>query len=293
MTAVLMDGKALAAEITERLRVEVARMKSDGVVPTLATVLVGDDPASRVYVSRKHRAALAVGIGLRNYTLPESTAEEELLSLIGTLNADDAVNGILLQLPLPCHLEQRRATEKIAPDKDVDGLTVTNAGRLVYGESDLIPCTPRGVMELLHHYHITVESANAVIINRSMLVGKPLHHLLLSEDATVTVCHSKSSDLSSLTKDADILITAVGRRPGFVVTADMVKEGAVVVDVAMNRVEGKLVGDVDFDGVSKKASYITPVPGGVGPMTVAMLMQNTLIATMKQKRKLVSPVAHQ
>lgn len=292
MTAILMDGKALAAEITERLRVQVAQMKSDGVAPTLATVLVGDDQASWVYVSRKHRAAEAIGIGLQNYTLPENTTEDELLSLIGRLNADDAVNGILLQLPLPSHLEQRRTTEKIDSDKDVDGLTVTNAGRLVYGESDLIPCTPRGVMELLHHYRITVESATAVIINRSMLVGKPLHHLLLSEDATVTVCHSKSSDLPSLTKNADILITAVGRRPEFVLTADMVKDGAVVVDVAMNRVEGKLVGDVDFDGVSKKASYITPVPGGVGPMTVAMLMQNTLIATMKQKHALVSPVAH-
>lgn len=293
MTAVLMDGKALAAEITERLRAQVDRMKSDGVMPTLATVLVGDDPASRVYVSRKHRAAEAIGIGLRNYTLPENTAEGDLASLIESLNADGAVNGILLQLPLPSHLEQRRATEKIEPNKDVDGLTVTNAGRLVYGESDLIPCTPRGVMELLHHYRITVESAQVVIVNRSMLVGKPLHHLLLNEDATVTVCHSKSSDLSSFTRDADILITAVGRRPEFVVTADMVKDGAVVVDVAMNRVEGKLVGDVDFEGVSKKASYITPVPGGVGPMTVAMLMQNTLVATMKQKRALVSPVAHQ
>ncbi len=293
MTAILMDGKALAAEVTEGLRVQVTRMKSDGMLPTLATVLVGDDPASRVYVSRKHRAAEVVGIGVQNYTLPEDTSEGELLSLISKLNDDGEVNGILLQLPLPSPLESRRVTEKIDPDKDVDGLTITSAGRLAYGQSDLVPCTPRGVMELLHHYHIAVGSSKAVIINRSMLVGKPLHHLLLNEDATVTVCHSKSSDLSSLTREADILITAVGRRPGFVVTADMVKDGAVVVDVAMNRVEGKLVGDVDFDGVSNKASYITPVPGGVGPMTVAMLMQNTVIATVKQKGAVVPLVAHQ
>lgn len=290
MTAILMDGKALAAEVAERLRVQVGRMKADGVVPTLATVLVGDDQASKVYVGRKHRAAEAIGVGLQNYELPHDVSEQELFSLIGRLNADDAVNGILLQLPLPSHLDHGRVIEMIEPDKDVDGLTTTNAGRLVYGRSDLVPCTPRGVMELLHHYKVAVGSATAVIINRSLLVGKPLHHLLLNEDATVTVCHSKSPDLPSLTRGADILVSAVGRRPGFVVTADMVKDGAVVVDVAMNRVEGKLVGDVDFVEVSKKASYITPVPGGVGPMTVAMLMQNTLIATSKQRSALVSQV---
>jgi methylenetetrahydrofolate dehydrogenase (NADP+)/methenyltetrahydrofolate cyclohydrolase len=207
-----------------------------------------------------------------------------------SLNADRSVNGILLQLPLPAHLSELKMLEVIDPEKDVDGLTTTNTGRLVYGQSDLIPCTPRGVMELLHHYAVKIRSAEAVIVNRSTLVGKPLHHLLLAEDATVTVCHSKSVDLPSVTRRADILVTAVGRRPQFVVTEDMVKDGAVVVDVAMNRVDGKLMGDVDFENVSRKASHITPVPGGVGPMTVIMLMKNTLIATQRQNPLLVSSV---
>jgi methylenetetrahydrofolate dehydrogenase (NADP+)/methenyltetrahydrofolate cyclohydrolase len=198
------------------------------------------------------------------------------------LNADREVNGILLQLPLPQHLDELGILERLDPEKDVDGLTATNTGRLVYGRTDLIPCTPRGIMELLHRYRIPIRSARVTIVNRSNLVGKPLHHLLLNEDATVTTCHSKSADLPSLTRDADILVTAVGRRPPFTVTAEMVKEGATVVDVAMNRVDGKLVGDVDYEGVSAKASFITPVPGGVGPMTVIMLMKNTLIAARGQ-----------
>ncbi|HYC12515.1 MAG TPA: bifunctional methylenetetrahydrofolate dehydrogenase/methenyltetrahydrofolate cyclohydrolase FolD [Nitrososphaerales archaeon] len=290
MTAIPMDGKALAATIESRLKEDSARMIQAGVQPTLATILVGNDPASKVYVSSKHKAAARVGISSRSLTLPEETSESELRSLISTLNADRNVNGILLQLPLPGHLDEMRMIESIEPGKDVDGLTTTNAGRLVYGQTDMIPCTPRGIMEILHHYRIPIGSSRAVIINRSTLVGKPLYNLLLHEDATVTVCHSKSKDLASLTREADILVTAVGRRPQFVVTADMVKEGAVVVDVAMNRVDGKLLGDVEYGEVSQKASHVTPVPGGVGPMTVVMLMQNTLLAAEKQNRLLVPSV---
>jgi methylenetetrahydrofolate dehydrogenase (NADP+)/methenyltetrahydrofolate cyclohydrolase len=292
MTAIPMDGKSLAAAVEARLKDETARLIASGVTPALATILVGDDPASKVYVASKHKAAARVGIVSRSYTLPAETSEKELLSLIESLNADRSLSGILLQLPLPDHLQEMKMLEAIDPEKDVDGLTTTNAGRLLYGQTDLVPCTPRGIMEMLHHYRIPIRSSTAVIINRSTLVGKPLHHLLLNEDATVTICHSKSTELASVTERADILVTAVGRRPQFVVTADMVKEGAVVVDVAMNRVDGKLTGDVDYEGVSRKASYITPVPGGVGPMTVIMLMQNTLIAASKQNRMLVSSVSH-
>jgi methylenetetrahydrofolate dehydrogenase (NADP+) / methenyltetrahydrofolate cyclohydrolase len=292
MTGIPMDGKALAAAVEARLKDEATKMVGSGVQPTLATILVGNDPASKVYVSSKHKAAARVGISSRSYNLQEETKEAELLSLISTLNADKSVNGILLQLPLPEHLQEMNMIEAIDPGKDVDGLTTTNAGRLVYGQTDLTPCTPRGIMELLHHYRIPIRSSRAVIINRSTLVGKPLQSLLLNEDATVTVCHSKSRDLPSLTREADILVSAVGRRPQFVVTADMVKEGVVVVDVAMNRIDGRLLGDVAYEEVSKKASHITPVPGGVGPMTVVMLMQNTLLAAEKQNRMLVSSVPH-
>lgn len=284
MTAVVMDGKALAFTIEGQLRAEAEGMKAAGLRPTLATILVGDDPASKMYVGSKHRAAERVGIASRSFDLPEQTTESELASLIDSLNSDTSVNGILLQLPLPDHLRDVKMIERISPEKDVDGLTTANAGRLVHGETRLVPCTPRGVMELLHHYGVPIRSSRAVIINRSTLVGKPLHQLLLSEDATVTVCHSKSTEVASITKEADILITAVGRRPEFIVTGEMVKEGAAVIDVAMNRVGGRLAGDVDYESVSTKASYITPVPGGVGPMTVAMLMKNTLIAAGAQNR---------
>ena len=293
MTAIPMDGKSLAAEVEARLKSSVDQMAAAGVRPTLATILVGNDPSSKVYVASKHKAAGRVGILSRSHSLPEETSEQELMSLIRGLNSEREVNGILLQLPLPRHLDELRMIEAIDPGKDVDGLTTTNAGRLAYGSTDLIPCTPRGIMELLHHYKVPIRSSSAVIVNRSQLVGKPLYHLLLEEDATVTVCHSKSLDLPSITSRADILVTAVGRRPGFLVTADMVKEGAAIVDVAMNRVDGKLVGDVDYEGVSAKASFITPVPGGVGPMTVVMLMQNTVIATQRQNRMLVPPVRQQ
>jgi methylenetetrahydrofolate dehydrogenase (NADP+) / methenyltetrahydrofolate cyclohydrolase len=277
-----MDGKAVAAEVRQTLREEVEYMKKVGVSPKLDTILVGDDPPSKVYLASKHKAAEELGITSENHTLPGFSSEADVSDLIDMLNADPAVNGILLQLPLPQHLDGRKMIERISPMKDVDGLTSVNMGLLFYGQATLIPCTPRGVMELLHHYKVPLAGSRAVIINRSTLVGKPLLHLLLAEDATVTICHSKSRDLIGITRQADILISAVGRRPLFSVTREMVKDGAVVVDVAMNRVGGKLLGDVDFEGVSPKASYITPVPGGVGPMTVVMLMENTLVAAAKQ-----------
>ncbi len=291
MTATIMDGRALAKEIEDKLRLEAQAMRASGFEPTLATILVGDDQASAVYVSMKHRAAKRVGISSQSHRLPASATEEEVSTLIERLNADSGVDGILLQLPLPPQLDERRMIEKISPGKDVDGLTSSNSGALSYGTASLVPCTPRGVMELLHRYSIRIASSNVVVINRTALVGKPLYHLFLAEDATVTTCHSKSKDLGGITRTADILVTAVGRRPEFVVTADMVKEGAVVVDVAINRVGEKLVGDVDFEGVSQKASYITPVPGGVGPMTVIMLLENTLIAASRRSRPVLAQVA--
>ena len=223
-----------------------------------------------------------MGITSENFRLPGTASEEDLAALIRRLNSDASVNGVLLQLPLPSHLDGRKMIEQISPAKDVDGLTSANMGLLMYGQASLLPCTPRGVMELLHHYKIPIAGSRAVIINRSTLVGKPLLHMLLSEDATVTVCHSKSRELLSITRQADILVTAVGRRPPFTLTREMVRDRAVVVDVAMNRVGGKLVGDTDYESVASKASHITPVPGGVGPMTVVMLMENTLIAAAKQ-----------
>jgi methylenetetrahydrofolate dehydrogenase (NADP+)/methenyltetrahydrofolate cyclohydrolase len=266
MTAVLMDGKALAAEIKARLAQEAEMMKRVGVVPKLATILVGDDAPSKVYLAGKHRAAQEVGMALETHHLPGTSPAQDLGLLIRRLNADKSVNGILLQLPLPSHLEARMMIELISPEKDVDGLTSVNMGRLFYNQGVLVPCTPKGVMELLRHYKVPLAGSRCVIINRSALVGRPLMHLLLAEDATVTVCHSKS----------------VGRRPSFTLTREMVKDGAVVVDVAMNRLHGKLVGDAEFEEVAKKASMITPVPGGVGPMTVAMLLENTLIAAALQ-----------
>jgi methylenetetrahydrofolate dehydrogenase (NADP+) / methenyltetrahydrofolate cyclohydrolase len=282
MTAVLMDGKALAAEIRTRLAQEAEMMKGAGVQPKLATILVGDDAPSKVYLAGKHRAAQEVGLGLETYHLPGTSPAEDLALLLRRLNADKAVNGILLQLPLPSHLDARKMIELISPEKDVDGLTAANMGRLFYNGGILVPCTPKGVMELLRHYRVPLSGARCVVINRSALVGKPLMHLLLAKDATVTVCHSKSVDLLSLTRQADVVVTAVGRRPDFTLTPEMVKDGAVVVDVAMNRLHGKLVGDAEFEEVAKKTSMITPVPGGVGPMTVAMLMENTLIAAALQ-----------
>ncbi len=281
MTAAIMDGKALAAEIKARLAQEAEMMKGAGVEPKLATILVGDDAPSKVYVAGKHRAAQELGIKVEGFHLPGTSPVRDLELLIRRLNNDKSVNGIILELPLPSHIDGRTMIELISPEKDVDGLTAANMGKLFYNQGVLIPCTPKGIMELLRHYRVPLAGSRCVIINRSALVGRPLMHLLLAEDATVTVLHSKSADLS-LTRQADVLVTAVGRRPGFTLTRDMVREGAVVIDVAMNRLHGKLVGDAEFDEVAQKASMITPVPGGVGPMTVAMLMENTLIAAALQ-----------
>jgi methylenetetrahydrofolate dehydrogenase (NADP+) / methenyltetrahydrofolate cyclohydrolase len=282
VTAVIMDGKALAGEIRADLADKARVMKEEGVTPKLATILVGDDGPSKVYLAGKHRAAQEVGIGSENYDLPGTSSEEDLGRLIGRLNADRSLNGVLLQLPLPLHLDPRRLIDLISPEKDVDGLTALNMGRLFYKQSVLTPCTPKGIMKLLRRYKVPLAGSHCVIINRSALVGMPLFHLLLAEDATVTVCHSRSVDLPSVTREADVVLSAVGRRPDFTLSPEMVKEGAVVVDIAMNRLDGKLVGDARFEEMKERASMITPVPGGVGPMTVAMLMENTLIAVASQ-----------
>jgi methylenetetrahydrofolate dehydrogenase (NADP+)/methenyltetrahydrofolate cyclohydrolase len=273
-----MDGRALALEVKTQLRQEVERLKAGGVEPALATILVGDNPASKMYLETKHKAARDVGIKSVNHNLGSATSYDELAALIASLNSDDDVHGILLQLPLPSHLNSVAALAEISPDKDVDGLTPSNVNKLFYNQASLVPCTAKGIMALLHRYSVPLRGAHVVVINRSMLVGRPLYQLLLSEDATVTVCHSKTRELARLTREADVVVTAVGKRPGFALTADMVKEGAVVIDVAINRVDGKVMGDAD-PSVAERASYITPVPGGVGPMTVTMLLENTIIAT--------------
>lgn len=280
--AILLDGKETAKAVRGEIRdAVVAFTKETGKIPGLSVVLVGDDPASQVYVRNKHRACEEVGIRSDVYTLPTDTSEDELLALIAKLNADATVNGILVQLPLPQHLDEEKVLLAIDPAKDVDAFHPVNVGKIMIGNFALAPCTPAGVMELLRHYHIPVAGKHCVVIGRSNIVGKPQAMLMLKENATVTVCHSRTVGLADITRTADILVAAVGR-PGFV-TADMVREGAVVVDVGINRTaEGKLCGDVDFAAVSEKASYITPVPGGVGPMTITMLLKNTLTAAKEQ-----------
>ena len=290
MTATIMDGRALAHQVRERLKGQVELLKARGVEPRLDTILVGEDGPSRMYLATKHKAANEIGISTSNHSLSADSTRESVSSLISELNSKRAVHAILVQMPLPAHLPAPAILAMISPEKDADGLTPENVSRLVYRQESLLPCTPKGIMALLKHYEIGLQGSHAVIINRSMLVGKPLYHMLMGEDATVTICHSQTRNLAELTSRADILVSAVGRRPDFVVGADMVKEGAVVVDVAMNRIDGKVVGDVDFLPVSQKASFITKVPGGVGPMTVAMLLENTVTATLNQTspaRKLV------
>lgn len=272
--AKIIDGKALAAQVKARCAVG-----AEGLVrrPGLAVILVGDDPASRVYVSGKERDCAECGFLSFEHKLPADTTEQELLGLIDRLNGDGAVDGILVQLPLPRHLNEEKVLNAISPDKDVDCFHPVNVGKMVTGQPVFLPCTPAGVMEMLRAYEIPVAGRHCVVLGRSNIVGKPMATLLLAQSGTVTICHSKTPDLAAFTRQADILVSAVGRTG--LVTADMVKEGAVVIDVAMNRnAEGKLCGDVDFTAVEKKASYITPVPGGVGPMTRAMLMENLLTA---------------
>ena len=280
----ILDGRVVAEKVLDAVRAGVARLRARaGVSPTLAVVLVGDDAPSKIYVANKKKAADSVGIAARDHLHPEGLSRAALLGLLGELNADPGVHGILLQLPLPKGLDEAEAIAAIAPDKDVDGLHPVNLGRLLAGEPGMVPCTPAGCLEILDHYGARLEGAEAVVIGRSRLVGKPLAQLLLARHATVTMCHTRTRDLAGHARRADVLCVAAGR-PRFV-TADMVKPGAWVIDVGINRLEtGKLAGDVDFDGVSPIARGITPVPGGVGRMTIAMLMKNTLAAAERLVR---------
>ena len=274
MSAVILDGKALAAKVKERVAREAARLSRR---PGLTVILVGENPASQVYVRNKVRDCSDCGIACFDYHLPADTPEEELLQLLTELNGRADVDGILCQLPLPDHIREKRVLETISPDKDVDAFHPYNMGRILRGDPRFLPCTPAGVMELLHAYDISPAGKHCVVVGRSNIVGKPMGLLLLQENGTVTICHSRTPDLKEQCLQADILVSAVGREG--LITADMIRPGAVVVDVAMNRnAAGKLCGDVDFAAACERASYITPVPGGVGPMTRAMLMENTLTA---------------
>lgn len=272
----IIDGKKTAQEIRGELAAEVAALKEEGIRPQLVVILVGDDPASAVYVRNKERACQEVGITSKTIRLSGETGEEELLTIIAGLNQDPEVNGILVQLPLPEQIDEQKVIAAIAPGKDVDGFHPVNMGKLLIGQDGFVSCTPFGVMELLNRYQIPVAGKEAVIVGRSNIVGKPMAALLLAANATVTVAHSRTEDLRAVTRRADLLVVAVGKAN--LITPSMVKEGAVVIDVGMNRTENGLVGDVDFEGVSKLASAITPVPGGVGPMTITMLLSNTIKA---------------
>lgn len=276
----LLDGKKVSQRIKEEVAKEALALKEKGVKPGLAVILAGNDPASRVYVNNKKKACEACNIHSEEYTFPENVTEEELIELIEALNESKSVHGILVQLPLPKHIDEKKIINTISEDKDVDAFTPANVGKIMIGDYDFLPCTPAGVMELIKESGIDPAGKECVVVGRSNIVGKPQAMLLLHKNATVTICHSKTRDLASVTKRADILVVAVGR-PRFI-TGDMIKEGAVVIDVGMNRDdEGKLCGDVDFDSASLVAGAITPVPGGVGPMTIAMLMKNTIRAAEK------------
>jgi methylenetetrahydrofolate dehydrogenase (NADP+)/methenyltetrahydrofolate cyclohydrolase len=282
--AQIIDGKAIAARVRAEVKAEVERLSSSGAPPALATVLVGDDPASRIYVGGKHRASEEVGIRSIGHELPASTSQEELLALVEDLNDDPGVNGFIVQLPLPEQIDPAAVAAAIDPLKDVDGLTPTNAGLLVQGRAEaLVPATPLGVMHLLRESGAQLEGAEAVVVGRSDLVGRPLVSLLLAENATVTTCHSRTRDLGAVCRRAEVLVAAVGRPR--LIRADMVSEGSTVIDVGTTRTEDGLVGDVDFEAVKEKARAITPVPGGVGPMTIAMLLRNTLTARALQERR--------
>lgn len=282
--AQIIDGKELAKKVRLELKDEVEKLKKDeNIHPKLAVIMVGSDPASQIYVRNKSKACDEIGIEFEEFLLDENTTQKELLDLIDRLNENEKVNGILLQSPIPKNLDINEAFRRISPEKDVDGFNPVNVGKLTLGQKGFISCTPFGVIKMLEEYNIDIEGKNAVVLGRSNIVGKPMSQCLLNKNATVTICHSKTKNINDITKNADIIVAAIGKKE--FVKGDMVKEGAVVIDVGINRGEdGKLKGDVDFDEVSKKASYITPVPGGVGPMTIAMLMTNVVKAAKDQNK---------
>ena len=278
-----IDGIEVSNSVKQILKSSVEKLNSEGVLPCLATVLVGDDLASATYVKNKHKACEKIGIKTKDHKLSVDATQKELNKIIDNLNNDKEVHGILVQLPLPNQLNEFATISRISPIKDVDSLTPQNVGLLSMGKSILKPCTPSGIIEMFYYYKINLEGKNVVMINRSNLVGKPLYHLLLQNNATVITCHSKTKNLNEYCKNADIIITAVGNRAKFKLTSDMIKKDAVVIDVAISRYEGKLVGDADYDDIIQKASWVTPVPGGVGPMTVAILLKNTVTAASLSK----------
>ncbi len=278
MTGIKIDGKIVAQSVKDRVKRAVDELKSQGINPCLATVLVGDDPASATYVKNKHKACEEVGIITKDHKLDAGITQVQLNEIVGDLNRDNAVHGILVQLPLPKQLDEFSTTSQISPLKDVDGLTPHNVGLLAMKKAALVACTPSGIMEMFDFHNIELEGKNIVLINRSNLVGKPLYHLLLEKNATVITCHSRTKNLIELCQSADIIITAVGDRNKFTLTSEMIKKDAIVIDVAISKFQDKLVGDADFDEIIQKASFATPVPGGVGPMTVAMLLKNTITA---------------
>ena len=284
MSAKIIDGKQVAARCREELKRQIAALRARGIIPGLAVILVGEDPASQVYVRNKHRACEELGIHSEQYTLPADTNRQTLLDLITELNGREEIDGILVQLPLPGHLDEKEILSAIDPAKDVDSFHPQNVGRLVIGDYFFAPCTPSGILTLIDSAGVDLTGKECVVIGRSNIVGKPMALMLLHRNATVTVCHSKTRDLPSVTRRADVLISAVGKA-GFV-TADMVKPGAVVIDVGMNRNQaGKLCGDVDFESVSRVAGYLTPVPGGVGPMTITMLLRSTVLSAQNRRKK--------
>jgi len=283
LTGTKIDGLKVAQAVKERVKKAVEEIKSQGINPCLATVLVGDNQASTTYVKNKQKACAEVGIATKDHHPPASISQKELNNLIDSLNNDKTVHGILVQLPLPDQINEFEAISRISPTKDVDGLTPYNAGLLAMGKAALKACTPSGIMELFDYYKIELAGKNIVMINRSNLIGKPLYHMLLERNATVTTCHSKTKNLAEFTKNADVVITAVGDRTKFTLTQDMIKNGSIVIDVAITRHDEKLAGDCDYEDIIKKASFATPVPGGVGPMTVAMLLKNTVTAASLSK----------
>lgn len=279
--AEIIDGKKISAQVKDSVKAEVAELREKGISVGLAVIIVGDNPASRIYVNNKKKACEALGILSEEFALSGDTTEEELLELVEKLNQDSKINGILVQLPLPKQIDEKKIIAAISPVKDVDAFHAVNVGKIMIGDYDFLPCTPAGCMELIHSTGVSVTSKNCVVVGRSNIVGKPMAMLLLHESGTVTICHSKTKNLAEICKNADILVAAVGKAK--LITGDMIKPGAVVIDVGMNRdEEGKLCGDVDFASASEVAGFITPVPGGVGPMTIAMLMRNTVMAAKLQ-----------